>query len=159
MQPTHDASIFERSSFYWQNVSADEIVAMAVAAQKASRDQLDVVLFPECFMYNGDNAEACGVGDGPAGERWRCQGPHVTACRRVALATKAYVVCPFYELANETSSQDTGPSFNTAVLLDRDGVVVGKYRKSYPTSEIFPRNTGELSEGCVQSHSNDVVRI
>ena len=130
-----------------RNISADDALAMALAAAKASPRPLDVVLFPEVFLYDGYNAEACGVGGGPAGERWRCDGPHVLACRRVANATKAYVVCPFYELQNASASQGTGPSFNTAVLLDRSGAVVGKYRKSYPTSEIFPPNTGELSEG------------
>jgi predicted amidohydrolase len=129
------------------NITPDEALAMAVAAAKHSPHPLDVVLFPECFLYDGYNAEACGVGGGPPGERWECKGPHVTACRRVAKATKAYVVCPFYELQNASASQDAGPSFNTAVLLDRTGAVVGKYRKSYPTSEIFPPNTGELSEG------------
>jgi predicted amidohydrolase len=128
------------------NISADEAVAMAIAASKASPTPLDLVLFPECFLYDGDNAEFCGV-YAATGKRWDCNGPHVSVCRRVALATKAYVVCPFYELAQRNASQDTGPSFNTAVLLDRRGAVVGKYRKSYPTSEIFGSPAGELDEG------------
>ena len=57
------------------------------------------------------------------------------------------MVCPFYELASASASQDMGPSFNTAMLLDRSGAVVGKYRKSYPTAEIFPPNSGEIGEG------------
>ena len=128
------------------NISADEAVAMAVVAAKASPTQLDLVLFPECFLYDGDNAEFCGA-YAATGKQWDCNGPHVSACRRAALATKAYVVCPFYELANSSASQSAGPSFNTAVLLDREGSVVGKYRKNYPTSEIFGSPAGELDEG------------
>ena len=88
------------------------------------------MLFPECFLYNGDNAEYCG-GDG-----YNCTGPHVAACVKAARATHAYVVCPIYELATANASQATGPMWNTAVLIDRGGRVVGVYRKQYPTSEV-----------------------
>ena len=61
--------------------------------------------------------------------------------------TNAYVVCPFYELASAGASQDSGPMYNTAILLDRAGRQVGKYRKTFPTAEIFPPSTGEVNEG------------
>ena len=133
-----------------RNVSADEVLDMAFAAVKRSPQPVDVVLFPECFLYDGYNAEACGLGGGPEGERWKCEGPHVTACRRVAVATKAYVVCPFYELQNASASQDTGPSFNTAVLLDRTGAAAayqssGKSKSQQMSSDTRPKsvsNTG-----------------
>lgn len=89
-------------------------------------------------MYNGSNAEFCGAKPP--------YGLHVTTCAKAAVATNAYVVCPFYELATPNASQDAGPTYNSAVLLDRTGAVVGKYRKSYPTATELP-NAGELAEG------------
>ena len=124
------------------SMTDETTVALALAAAQASSAPLDVILFPECFLYNGSNAEVC---DGPNGSS--CRGPHATACARAARATKAYIVCPFYELASANSSQDMGPMWNTAILLDRTGVQVGKYRKFFPTAEIFPPSTGEVNEG------------
>ena len=102
-------------------------------SQTCNDVQVDIVLFPECFLYNGDNGEYCG-GDG-----LNCTGPHVAACAQAARATHAYVVCPIYELATANASQETGPMWNTAILLDRGGNVVGVYRKQYPTSEVSKR--------------------
>ena len=48
-------------------------------------------------------------------------GEHMSACVAAAKLAHAYVVCPFYELVSRNASQDTGPSYNTAVLLDRSG--------------------------------------
>jgi hypothetical protein len=124
------------------SMTDETTVALALAAAQASSAPLDVILFPECFLYNGSNAEVC---DGPNGSS--CRGPHATACAQAARATNSYVVCPFYELASANSSQDMGPMWNTAILLDRTGVQVGKYRKFFPTAEIFPPSTGEVNEG------------
>ena len=120
-------------------------VLLALAARQASSAPLDVILFPECFLYNGSNAEVCDGTDGDDGNS--CRGPHATTCAHAARMTNAYVVCPFYELASAASSQDAGPMYNTAILLDRAGRQVGKYRKTFPTAEIFPPSTGEVNEG------------
>lgn len=52
--------------------------------------------------YNGSNAEYL-PSEAP-------YGLSVSTCVRAALATKAYVVCSFYELATRNASQDVGPS-------------------------------------------------
>ena len=104
---------------------------------------LDIVLYPEVFLYNGSNAEFCGAKPP--------YGLHVTTCAKAAVATtNAYVVCPFYELATPNASQDAGPTYNTSVLLDRTGAVVGKYRKSYPTLQPNCPMLASLRKACCQ---------
>ncbi|MFI5362768.1 MAG: nitrilase-related carbon-nitrogen hydrolase [Elusimicrobiota bacterium] len=53
-------------------------------------------------------------------------GPTVTALRRVAAERRIVVVAPLYEL-----DAATGRRFNTAVVIESDGVVLGKYRKTH----------------------------
>eukprot|EP01043_Picozoa_sp_COSAG02_P005723 COSAG02_NODE_157_length_32999_cov_31.863647_7_plen_585_part_00 len=127
------------------SMTDETAVSLALAARQASSVPLDAILFPECFLYNGSNAEVCDGTDGDDGNS--CRGPHATACARAARMTNAYVVCPFYELVSAEASQDAGPMYNTAILLDRAGRQVGKYRKTFPTAEIFPPSTGEVNEG------------
>lgn len=127
------------------NMSPAHAVELAKAAAKRSRSPLDVVLFPECFLYNGDNAEFCGGGDGR-----NCTGPHARACAAAARSIQSYVVCPIYELAVPNASQMTGPMWNTALLFDRAGAQVGVYRKMFPTSELDPES-GEIGTGVLPS--------
>ena len=132
------ASVVSGASDHLDITPADA-VAMAVAA--AQRAPLDFVLFSEEFLYiDGTNAEL-NVLEQPSG-----YGPQVRACVEVARAAHAHVVCPFRELASSNSTQQRGPFFNSVVLVDRAGRLVGKYRKTFPTSEIFA-GAGELNEG------------
>ena len=52
-------------------------------------------------------------------------GPTVTRMRQVARDHNMVLVVPFYEEAQ------VGVYYNTAVVIERDGTVVGKYRKSH----------------------------
>jgi beta-ureidopropionase len=54
------------------------------------------------------------------------QGPTVTAMRKAARALRLAVVAPIYELDGSS-----GRRFNTAVVIDEDGEVAGKYRKTH----------------------------
>jgi predicted amidohydrolase len=87
----------------------------------------DIVLFPECFLYNGSNAETVD------------HGAVVTAMQTKAAEHKIYLIVPIYELLKQGQSQD-GPTFNTAVLLGRNGSVVGKYHKHFPTTKEMNAN-------------------
>ena len=53
-------------------------------------------------------------------------GPTVTALSEVAGRLGIVIVAPIYEL-----DRDTGKRFNTAVVIDADGSVLGKYRKTH----------------------------
>jgi predicted amidohydrolase len=88
---------------------------------------VDIVLFPECFLYNGSNAETIE------------HGAIVTAMQKKAAEHKIYLIVPIYELLQQGQSQD-GPTFNTAVLLGRNGSVVGKYHKHFPTTYEMDAN-------------------
>jgi beta-ureidopropionase len=52
-------------------------------------------------------------------------GPTVTRMRDVAKQHNMVLVVPFYEM------EQTGVYYNTAVVIERDGTVVGKYRKTH----------------------------
>ncbi|MFL5798864.1 MAG: nitrilase-related carbon-nitrogen hydrolase [Actinomycetota bacterium] len=52
-------------------------------------------------------------------------GPTVTRMREVAKQHNMVLVVPFYEM------EQTGVYYNTAVVIERDGTVVGKYRKTH----------------------------
>lgn len=53
-------------------------------------------------------------------------GPTVTTLRRVAAERRIVIIAPIYELEAKT-----GRRFNTAVVIDADGRVLGKYRKAH----------------------------
>ncbi|MEQ9318871.1 MAG: nitrilase-related carbon-nitrogen hydrolase [Polyangiaceae bacterium] len=54
------------------------------------------------------------------------RGPSVTAMRRVAAETGVVIVAPIFEV-----DPVTGKKFNTAVVIDTDGEVLGSYRKTH----------------------------
>ena len=53
------------------------------------------------------------------------EGPTVTAIRAAAAAEKLIVVAPIYELSRD------GRRFNTAVVIDEKGAILGKFRKTH----------------------------
>jgi N-carbamoylputrescine amidase len=55
----------------------------------------------------------------------RDDGPIVTRMRQVARDNRMVLVVPFFEEAQ------TGVYYNTAVVIDNDGTVLGKYRKTH----------------------------
>ena len=73
---------------------------------------VDIVLFPETFLYNGTNAATI-------------NGSNVVAAMRAkAKQHSLYIVAPIMELLHDGQSQD-GPKYNTAVLIDISGAVRG----------------------------------
>tara|TARA_R110002096_G_scaffold299503_2_gene493972 strand:- start:43004 stop:43921 length:918 start_codon:yes stop_codon:yes gene_type:complete len=53
-------------------------------------------------------------------------GPTITAMRQIAADNSMLLVAPIYELDNAT-----GKRFNTAVVIESDGSILGKYRKTH----------------------------
>jgi predicted amidohydrolase len=78
--------------------------------ETAGRAGVDIACLPEEFA--GTVAEAVA-------------GPTVNAVAEIARKYRMYVVCPIREIS------DDGRQYNTAVLLDRQGRVAGRYRKMF----------------------------
>ena len=83
-------------------------------------EQPDIVLLPECFALAGLSPE------GHIEHAEAIPGPSAEMCARYAREGNAYVICPIYEREGEHT-------YNTALVLGRDGEPVGKYRKLHPT--------------------------
>ena len=54
-------------------------------------------------------------------------GPTIEACARLAQRAHAYVICPLF-------LRDGDRFFNSAVILDREGVPLGRYDKAHPVT-------------------------
>jgi beta-ureidopropionase len=79
--------------------------------ETAAGQGVDIACLPEEFAGNGTE---------------NIPGPTTDAVAVVARKHHMYVVCPICEQASD------GRKYNTAVLLDRDGRVQGRYRKVFP---------------------------
>jgi predicted amidohydrolase len=111
------------------NSQQDDHVAANVAdacalIDKAALDQPDLIALPEVF-------NALGLRDQPLTSTAEpVDGPTVTAIAAKAKDLGTYIVCPIFE-------KKDGKIFNSSILIDRSGAVVGAYHKMFPTiSEI-----------------------
>ena len=93
---------------------------------EAAHDKPDIVALPEVFNYLGS-------GQKYAEKAERASGPTVSAMRRKAVEHKSYVVCPVFERRGSRI-------YNSAILIDRRGEIVGRYHKMFPT-------IGEIEQG------------
>lgn len=96
--------------------SADNIRAFGELIDQAGSEGVDAICLPEYVTHAGgvpiENAAA------------PIPGPHTDALGEFARRNGLYVVAGLVERAGRSI-------FNSAVLLDRDGAVVGKYRKTH----------------------------
>ena len=92
----------------------------------AARDKPDIVVLPEVFNYLGSGAKYTEKAE-------RASGPCVTALGKKAKEHHTYVVCPIFERRGSHT-------YNSAILLDRKGQLVGRYHKMFPT-------IGEIEQG------------
>lgn len=108
----------------------------AALATRAARMGADIVAFPEIYPHLG-----------VASERWSevaeaVPGRTVSFMAEVARRNHTYLIWPLLE------SRD-GVIFNSAVLLDRCGEVVGVYHKMFPT-------IGEIEAGVMPGNDTPV---
>ncbi len=105
--------------------------AGGIAAAKTLLDKIgkevpkiDLILLPECF------ADRCAeIGTGKCGEKLP-GGPTFDFLSEYAKKLNCYIVCSTHE-------DDGGRIYNTAVIVDREGKLCGKFRKVHlPTTEI-----------------------
>ncbi len=102
--------------------------------EAAGKEGVDIACLPEEF--SGSAAEPI-------------PGPTTKTVAELAKKYHMYVVCPIREKAGH------GRQYNTAVLLDRDGQVAGRYRKVF----VFWGEGANLSEDGVPVFDTDFGRI
>jgi predicted amidohydrolase len=103
--------------------SVAESVAKFVEAAKANVQHSDLLVLPESLSTSGN-----GLGYVAAAEP--IPGPSTEALGQLARDLNSYVVAGLME-------REGASAYNTAVLIDRHGVLVGKYRKVYlPREEV-----------------------
>jgi len=95
----------------------------------------DIACLPEDFLRTGGAAEAV-------------PGPTTRAVSKLAREYRMYVVCPLYELVGARR-------YNSAVLIGRDGEIVGTYKKVYP----YWSEHGVTPGGKVKVFETDFGRI
>lgn len=107
-----------------QTKSAEESVSRFIAViGKTVPPKTDLILLPEGITVIGTGKKYVDVAE-------TVPGPTTDQLGRVAKERSSYIVAGLYEREGHTV-------YNTAVLLDREGRVVGKYRKVYlPIGEI-----------------------
>ena len=106
--------------------NADNVAKACDFIDKAAKERPDMIVLPELFntgyfcMYrdlrNFDRAE-------------RDDGPSMSAIKDKARQHKTHIVAPIYE------EQAPGLYYNTAMLVDPEGAIVGKFRKIHPAAQ------------------------
>jgi predicted amidohydrolase len=114
-------------------------------ADKAAQENADIVIFPELILSAG-----YGLGDKFYNIAQPVPGPSTEELGKKALQHKMYIIAGIAEL------DITGTVYNTAVIIGRDGNIVGSYRKTHiftPTESFFALGAElcvfDLDFGCV----------
>jgi predicted amidohydrolase len=104
--------------------SAEESVSRFLeTVEREVKDGVDVILLPEGITVVGTPKSYAEVAE-------RVPGPTTRRLSELARTKKAYVAAGIYEREGQAV-------YNTAVLIDREGNLVGKYRKVYlPREEV-----------------------
>jgi len=107
----------------WDATVRDNLDLMAKVLDEAGRGKPDVVLLTEFFPEHGVK--------GTVHDRSEpIPGPATDALARKAREYRTYIIAGMLEL-------DGGKTYDTAVLIDRQGRVAGKYRKTHlPLAEV-----------------------
>lgn len=107
-----------------------EVVASAVRKMESlSSFQPDIICLPETFHTTGLSGERPSVAEAAETPPGPLTQPFIEFAQR----RHCYVICPIYTREGERC-------YNAAVLIDRQGRVVGEYRKTHPTE-------GEIEDG------------
>ena len=120
-----------------QEAQAAHLEAATELLLEAASRSTDLAVLPECLNMIG--APLTGAEDRRAAAE-TVDGPFTAAIRRLAAAHRMAVVLPIYRL------DDHGHLRNTAVVIGKNGQVVGAYDKVHPTR-------GEMERGVVPGDS------
>ena len=106
-----------------RTTAAANLKYMADVLDRAGREQPDVVLLTEIFVDRG-------ISGSPKTLAQTIPGPATAVLQEKARQYKMYVVTSLLE-------SDGGRTYNAAVVMDREGRLVGKYRKTHlPLAEV-----------------------
>ena len=107
----------------WETTAQDNLQLMAKVLDEAGREKPDVILLTEFFPEHGVK--------GTVHDRSEpIPGPVTDALARKAREYNTYIIAGMLEL-------DGGKTYDTAVLIDRQGRIAGKYRKTHlPLAEV-----------------------
>jgi beta-ureidopropionase len=97
---------------------------------------VDIICLPEAFTSGGTEA----IGPDQAE---RVDGETLNAIRKLASELRIAIICPIIE-------KDGSQYFNTAFFIDRDGSIIGKYKKIHPTES-------ELRVGIVPGNEDPTI--
>lgn len=95
--------------------------------ERASYHKPDIICLPETFTGLGCGSKEWFESAEPV------PGPTTEALSEAARQYHCYIICPLLERTDEGV-------YNSAILIDRKGEVIGKYHKVYPT-------IGEMEQG------------
>jgi len=103
--------------------SAAESVAQFIAVAKKNVQHADLLVLPEAITISGNGLSYIDAAE-------PIPGPSTAALGQLARDLNTYVVAGLME-------REGASAYNTAVLIDRHGVLLGKYRKVYlPREEV-----------------------
>jgi predicted amidohydrolase len=102
-------------------------------ARRAARRGADLIVFPECFVQGYALRRSVLALAEPL------DGPIVVELGRIAERAGIAIVCGLLE----ANSADAGKPYNTVVVLGRDGLLVGSYRKTH----LFDREVDAFTPG------------
>jgi len=94
---------------------------MLVRMREVGQMNPDVICLPEIFPFSNINKRVSVADVAEEGI-----GPILEPFAKFAADHRCYVVCPVY-------TKQGGKCFNAAVFLDRQGKILGEYRKTYAT--------------------------
>lgn len=100
---------------------AENRAAMLALFARALKQKPDLVCFPETFTGGGVKDET------GAQVAESVPGPTTDAFGKLAKANRCYVICPLRTIRE-------GKQWNSAVVLDRSGQILGMYDKAHPVT-------------------------
>ena len=104
--------------------TARAIREVTARIDEAASEKPDLIVLPETFASLGNPGAEFFATAEPV------PGPTTDAMAALARKHNTYIVCPLLEIRD-------GRRYNSAVLIDRRGEIVGRYHKMFPTiSEI-----------------------
>jgi predicted amidohydrolase len=102
---------------------AENVSAFRAVIEKQVPEKADLILLPEGMTVVGNGTKYSDAAES-------LPGPTTKALGEIAKARKAWIVAGLYE-------REGAAVYNTAVLIDREGRLAGKYRKVYlPREEV-----------------------
>ena len=106
-----------------QTTAAENLQYLADVLDRAGRERPDVILLTEIFVDRG-------IPGSPQALAQPIPGPATEILSRKARQYKSYVITSLLEV-------EDGRTYNAAVIVDREGRLAGKYRKTHlPLNEV-----------------------